>query len=73
MTTVVIVEKRRKVGEIEGSSIYVWEYYEAISPKYATGWFADRGFRIPSIRDIGFTTEIDYNFRATYVDISKEK
>ncbi len=63
---IAIVEKRRKIAEIDGNNIYVWEFFEVLSPKNVKKWCKERGFYVPVIMEENFKTAIDHDYRIFY-------
>jgi len=44
---VVVIEKRRKIGEIEGNDLFVWELFDVMTLLQLKEWCRDRGYSVP--------------------------
>ena len=44
---IAVIEKRRKIGEIEGTNIEIWELFDVMKFSQLKEWCQDRGYGIP--------------------------
>ena len=66
---VIVIEKRRKIGEINGANIFVWEFHDLVKNTRLKKWCQDRGFSVPYIAHINEYVEIDVFFRCQMRDV----
>ncbi len=58
--TIIIIEKRRKIGEVDGTDFFVWEFFEVMKESKIVKWCADRGFYLPVTYTIIYYLNKDY-------------
>ena len=59
---IVIVEKRVKIGDVDGQSIWAWEFFDAVRPTKIKEWCAKYGFTTPKF-GVTFYVTIGANFK----------
>ena len=71
MENIVVIEKRRKLGEINGENIFVWELHEVMRISQFEEWCMDRGYTAPYLSEKTNRNLIDTNLEATLWNVDE--
>jgi hypothetical protein len=69
LKNVIVIEKKRKIGEINGENLFVWELYDVIKRSQLEQWCKDRGYGVPYVSDKTDKAEIYYDLEISLWDI----
>lgn len=71
MEKIVVIEKRRKIGELNGEDIFVWELYDVMRLSQVDEWCKDRGYATPNLSNKNPRYQFYRDLEATLWDIEE--
>lgn len=71
MEQIVVIEKRRKIGELDGENIFVWELYDVMRHSQLDIWCRERGYTTPYLSNLVNRNVVYSNLEATLWDVGE--
>jgi len=70
---IVVLEKRRKIAEINGENFFVWELFDVLKLSQLKEWCQDRGYGVPYLSDVVEKASLSVDLEASLWDVDSKR